>query len=218
MKYSELRKIKDLLYINKDILSLLFPDESPINIKLRISYLAKQGKLIRLRRNIYVIFDEYIKLKDYPEYIEVLACSLREPSYLSLEYVLRKYDVLTEATYGFTLVTTKKKARYVNNIGTFSYKQISNDLLRGFKIMKFLDYEYYEATKAKALFDWLYYRADKIPFKEEGINIVEDLRLNLDSFKKVDYKELESYVPLAKNWEDMGIIVKNIIKNGNNNK
>jgi len=218
MKYSEITKIKNLIYINKQILSTLFPGETEYNIRKRISFLAKKGKLIRIKKDVYLIPEQYRELKDFPEYLATIACSIRKPSYLSLDYVLRKYDVLTEVTYGFTLVTTKNKAVVVNKLGNFLYKEISENLFTGYKTIPFLNYEYYEATKAKALFDWLYYKADKIAFENKGIDLVEDLRLNLDTFNTKDFKELKSYIPLAKSKGRLNIIINNIIKNAYNNE
>ncbi|MEI7579211.1 MAG: hypothetical protein WCJ58_04190 [bacterium] len=212
MKYIELKKFKNLLYINRQIAAALFPKDTAGNITIRFSQLAKSGKLIRLKRDIYIFTDQYQELKRYPEYLAVLACIIKQPAYLSLDYVLRKYEILSEATYGFTLVTLKKRSLITNKIGIFSYNQIAVELFTGYQAKTFLEFEYYEASKAKALFDWIYYRIGQIQFERVGINLVEDLRLNLESFQQSDFQELSSYIDLCKPQEKMKIIINNLIK------
>jgi hypothetical protein len=49
------------------------------------------------------------------------------PSYLSLEYVLFENNILTENVYNFTLITTKKTTRFINDFGNFNYKSIKEN-------------------------------------------------------------------------------------------
>jgi hypothetical protein len=77
------------------------------------------------------------------------------------------------------------------------------------KYFKSEEYEYYEATKAKALFDYIYYRSHML---DEEINIVEELRLRLDSFTKDDFKEMRSYANIISSKKLINII-NNLEKN-----
>ena len=51
-----------------------------------------------------------------------------------------------------------------------------------------------EATLAKAMFDFLYFRKNILSSDEQ----IDELRLNLDSFARKDIRELEKYVNLEK--------------------
>jgi len=210
MKFSDLEKLDKLLYLNVHILSSLFPTESAQNLKNRLSYLVKYRKLIRLKRDFYITSAQFENYKNYPEYFAMLACALKKPSYLSLEFVLRKHNILTEGTYGITLITTKSRISYQNQLGSFIYNQIRNPLYCGYQRFTFLDGEYWQATKAKALFDWLYFRLPTIPYQQPGINLVEELRLNMEAFNPDDYLELQSYIKLVYQPGPLSKIINNI--------
>ncbi|MCG2692348.1 hypothetical protein L6272_06025, partial [Microgenomates group bacterium] len=53
-----------------------------------------------------------------------------------------------------------------------------------------------EASKAKALFDFLYLRILKI--KEVDQNLLESFRLNLDEFSRQDRQEFKKYIKLSR--------------------
>lgn len=129
-----------------------------------------------------------------------------------------KYDVITEATYGFTLVTIKRRSIIKNEFGSFIYSEISEELFTGYRIFNFLNYQYYEATKAKALFDWLYYRIDSVAYIRDGVNVVNDLRLNLDSFTKGDFREMKDYAKLSRRKDVILNIINHIQYYAHDNK
>lgn len=212
MKYDDIKNKSDLIYLNSGL--FLHDSGSKKYINDRFHDFEKGNKLIRLKRDFYILAQKLNDYKGYTQYFEVLACLLKRPSYLSKEYVLRKYDVLSEATYGYTLVTTKTRQEYTNKLGVFYFNQISPKLFTGYTINTFLKYEYYEATLAKALFDYLYFRKHIIDTNSD-IDLVEDLRLNLEMFTKKDFKELESYTKLTES-KEMSTIINNIIKNAPN--
>ena len=81
--------------------------------------------------------------------------------------------------------------------------------------MRFLNYTYYIATKEKALFDYIYFSIDTLPEDLENINLVEELRLNMKSFKKKEFTELQRYAKISKNKKVIKII-ENIVKNASN--
>ena len=52
------------------------------------------------------------------------------------------------------------------------------------------------ATRAKALFDFIYLKKDN--FQEFSQEEIEEMRLNLDEITKKDLKELKKYIDLSK--------------------
>ena len=63
------------------------------NLDKKIERLLKEGYLVNLKKGWYVskpFLDKQSNLKSFTEY---LANKLRTPSYLSLEYVLSKYNL-----------------------------------------------------------------------------------------------------------------------------
>jgi hypothetical protein len=112
------------------------------------------------------------------------------PSYLSLDYVLHEHNMLTEIPQNMTSVGLRKTDHFSNGLGNFIYHKIKEELYLGFKVVKKGDFSILKATKAKALFDFLYLRKRLLVDKRA----VEELRLNLDEFTENDFKELEGYV------------------------
>jgi len=115
---------------------------------------------------------------------------------LSREYVLQKYNVLTETTFGYTLVTNKKTKSIRNNLSYYSYSYIKPNLFCGYFEKNYRRNSYSIATKVKALFDFLYFK--KRLLKDVNPMTVEELRLDLDDFSNEDFIEFEKYLFLAK--------------------
>ena len=62
------------------------------------------------------------------------------------------------------------------------------------------------AYPEKALFDYLYFKAQTIPEDIHNLNIAEELRLNLDSFTKKDFDNLSKYGVISNNKKLISII------------
>jgi len=145
-------------------------------------------------RNVYLDPNSVWYKKNPQIYLKVLACTIKTPSYVSLESVLNQHHVFTEARYGLTLVTTKSRSLHTTPLETITYKHISEPLLGGYEALQYGRWQYFEATKTKALFDWLYYRQSSLPADLSDFNPAEELRLNLDSFTKRDWAEIHNWI------------------------
>jgi len=155
----------------------------------------KSGKFIRVKKGFYTT-REYVDTTQkngfFPSYLEFLANMLSQPSYLSLEYILSRHNLITEITVNFTSVTTSKTKHFSNHLGRFFYHTVREELFSGFDIRKEGGLTILKATKAKALFDFLYLRKNLLVDKKA----VEELRLNLSNLTGRDMKELKKYVNL----------------------
>lgn len=105
-------------------------NETPSHRHLRLSRWAKQGKVIRLKRGLYTLPEEYRKA---PLSLRWLANTLYSPSYLSLEYMLSWYDMIPERVTDLTSVTILKTASFTNALGRFSYRSLKKDHFFGFE-------------------------------------------------------------------------------------
>lgn len=185
--------LEKLPYFTLD--DLLSIEKNKNYLKILLSRREKSGKIIRLKRGVYVTERYLLEHLDKTEmdfYYEFLANILYNPSYLSLEYVLYENNLLTEMPKNFISVTKNKTISFSNKFGNFFYHKIKDELFRGFKIVKEGDFTIYKATKAKALFDFLYLRKNILPIKES----VKELRLNIELLSRADIKELKKYVNL----------------------
>lgn len=212
MKITNLSKINNLIYFSINDLLVLNKSESKKSLEISISRWLKTGELIRLKKGLYIRKQAYEEHKRDISFIEFLASRLKVPSYLSSAYVLRKHDILTDATYGITSMTLKRERTYNNKLGNFVYKNLNTDLFVGYETKFFLNNEYLIAKKTKALFDYLYLNSSIINTKT---NICEDLRLKLEGFTKEDFVELYEYGEISES-PKMKKIIKNIIKYASN--
>lgn len=155
----------------------------------------KSGKLLRLKKGIYTASVYVEKMKNRSEteiFADFLANFLYSPSYLSLETILYRHNILTEIPVNFTSVTKNKTAAFTNKLGNFLYHKIKPSLFCGFELFERSGFSLLKATKVKALFDFLYLRKNILPSKEA----VKELRLNLEHLSRADVNELKKYVAL----------------------
>jgi hypothetical protein len=174
---------------------LVFKNKS--YLKTMLSRYAKSGKIIRLKKGLYVS-REYAnnleKKNTLSDYTEFLANMLHSSSYLSLDWVLYENNILTELPKNFTSMSLAKTAHFSNEFGNFFYHKIKKELFSGYIIEKKSDYAILKATKARALFDFLYLRKNILSDRKS----LKELRLNLENFFKKDWKELEKYIKLER--------------------
>ncbi|WAC06749.1 MAG: hypothetical protein OS130_10875 [Thermodesulfobacteriota bacterium] len=171
--------------------------EKKASLNIILSRQMKRGTMVRLRRNLYVTrsyLDTAERRGFFSDYVEFAANTLYRPSYLSLDYVLHEHNMLTEIPRNITSVGLRKTEQLSNDLGIFIYHKIKEELFVGFNMIKKGNFSICKATKAKALFDFLYFRKRLLVDKRA----VEELRLNLDEFSKSDFTELAGYLTLEK--------------------
>ena len=95
--------------------------------------------------------------------MESLSSEMLKPSYISLEYALWRYGVISEIPARITLVTTKKPRLYIFPNNTFEYSHFNSALFFGYRIEK----NVLLAEKEKALLDEFYL----ISLKKREINL-----------------------------------------------
>ena len=167
----------------------------PQYLKILLYRQVRAAKIIRLKRGVYVSqrYIDTIKTKGrISTLLEFLACVLYPPAYLSGEYVMHGYNLLTELPQNFTLMTRNKTARFSNPLSNFIYHSLQERLFIGFTSIRENSFTILKASKAKALFDFLYLRKDIIGSKKE----FDELRLNLEVLSSRDKKEFKRYIAL----------------------
>ncbi|MCX5809625.1 MAG: hypothetical protein NTX36_09695 [Proteobacteria bacterium] len=166
-------------------------------LNIILSRYVKRGMMVRLRKNLYVTksyLDNAERRGIFSDYVEFAANKLYSPSYLSLDYVLHEHNMLTEIPRNITSVGLRKTENFSNDMGNFIYHKIKEELFVGFKVVKKGNFSILKATKAKALFDFLYFRKRLLTDKRA----IEELRINLDEFTTNDFKELKGYVEIER--------------------
>jgi len=177
MKLEDFIKISgDLAVIEVELLLAGIPEPDPF--KVQISRWEKAGKLIQLKRGIYLLADPYRKIEVFEPYI---AAILEKPSYLSLEKALEYHGLIPEAVKTYTSVTTKRPAKFSSAVGVFSYKHIKNTLFWGYQSVTVRRQTAFIATPEKALLDLIYFHGLKISDDYlEGLRLQNLGQINLD--------------------------------------
>lgn len=189
-----LKQLNNLSYFDIEAISQV-TGVSDNNLYKNTNRWVKQSLLIQLKRGLYVTTTYYNNLSNTNSYLEFISNKLRYPSYLSLEYVLTKYQILSESVFTYTSITQKTTRAYNNNLGNFTYRNISNSLFTGYTLETKEGFKIAIASKSKALFDYLYlklYRNNNIS-KE----LLNSFRLNLEEFTENDIEEFKSYCVLS---------------------
>ncbi len=193
-KIEEARKIiENMPYFTIEGLSSL--DIKNYYLKIIIFRLKKNKEIISLKRGLYVssfYLDKVKRENKWNDYLEFLSNIIYNPSYLSLEYVLNEQNILSESSFGFSLISTKKTSKVKNNLGNFYYYNIKKGLFTGFNLEKKRDFFIYKATVGKALFDFLYLRKNMVVNKD----FFKSLRINREQITENDISNFKKYVDL----------------------
>ncbi|HSV88862.1 MAG TPA: hypothetical protein VLH61_09490 [Bacteroidales bacterium] len=100
-------------------LGLLLGETDGNKLKQKINYFVRKQSLLNIRKGIYA-------KKDYNP--EELACKINTPSYLSLEYVLRKAGAVFQYSEGYTVVSYLSRSMVVSSM-TFQFRRIKESIL-----------------------------------------------------------------------------------------
>lgn len=125
----------------------------PQAVRNQLGRWQKKGLLVGLRKGMYVLNaqDRKVHLDRY-----ALANVLYAPSYVSLESALNFYGLIPERVTDVTSVSTRKTARFQNDLGNFTYQHIQPQAFRGFKKAGEGADSFFMAEPEKAVVDFLY--------------------------------------------------------------
>ena len=174
MKFAELKNIKKFYFGYEDIARSL--DISAASAKVAASRYVKQGILLRMKKNMYVLKEEGNGAGREDKFL--LANMGQVPSYLSLMTALDYYEITTQVQREFFESVAVKRSKEIQLEGSaFRYVKVAPDLYHGFKKEKNL----FIASPEKALLDALY--------------LISYGRYSLDisalDIKKLDRKKIE---------------------------
>jgi predicted transcriptional regulator of viral defense system len=167
---------------------LLAGDVDSNNIRRQLSRWTQAGRLYQLRRGLYTLAPPFQKVKPHPF---VIANCLVPNSYVSCQSVLAHYGLIPEYVPVTTSVTTARPARWDTLLGSFEFRHIKVDLLRGYRLTEMGgDQRAFVAAPEKALLDLIYLQPGS-----DSPDYLRELRLqNLD---RLDVDELQHQADLA---------------------
>lgn len=119
----------------------------------------------------------------------LIANTLYEPSYVSLEMALSYYGLIPEAVYGITSVSSRTTRKFDTDIAAFSYRKMKPELFFGFTLVSFRGRAFKIAEPEKAILDFLFFRCDVC-----SPGAVKELRINRDVFlERINMQKLSEF-------------------------
>ena len=213
MKSKNLSSLDSLPYFTIEAVKQLLGDEYAAagTVQTALYRWMKAGQIIRLKKGVYMTRRFFENHRADVDFAPMVSAILIPQSYLSMEYILQRNAILTEMTYPVSAITLKQTRVFENKLGTFTYRNIKENLYQGFTFSEYLGISFAQATVAKALFDFLYLRPWKSSRRFVGYDLSEDLRLNLEDFTERDQVEFAAFVEIGKS-KKMDQILKNLRK------
>ena len=139
----------------------VFPpaERNSLSLKVQISRWVKSGKLIQLKRGLYLLAEPYRKISPQEFFI---AGALKAPSYVSLEKALEYHGLIPEAVSVYTSVTTKRTETLDTPVGRYVYQHVKPSLFWGYTSATVEGQTFFMAEPEKALLDLFYLQHIKV--------------------------------------------------------
>ena len=192
--------------VTTSIIESLYPELKSANKK--VTWLEKQGVIIRLKRGLYVINPEY---SGKTLSSELIANHLYTPSYISMSTALRYYGLIPEAVYVHQSMTVKHSRSFQTPVGSYDYKYISREAFSiGVRSMHKGDYAFLIASPEKALCD-LIANSSQVNLrymKDVETYLEQDIRMDMDEFNKMDKTIFEDYIKVGKKADSISTLLK----------
>jgi len=183
----KLYSLPQTVFSTKEI-ALMFADVSYENIKARLNYYVKTGRLLSLSRGLYA-------KKDFNIY--ELATKIYTPSYISLETVLAEAGVVFQTYETIMVISYVDREVVLKNNIKIKYKRILERVLSD-KTGVLEKNNYFVASIERAFLDILYlyknYHFDNL----SPINWTKVYEIAPIYKSKILFKRLDSYYKLAK--------------------
>lgn len=148
----------------------------------KILELEKKGKIIRLKRGLYIS-------SKGKRCLFLTANHIYGPSYVSLESALRYYGLIPEHVESVTSVTVERTKVFENALAVFSYKHLPADYYRqDIRIVLQENGNFLMASPEKALADLIVLTPGlRLRYVRETVEYLEsDLRIDMDALMKMD--------------------------------
>ncbi|MDF1498288.1 MAG: hypothetical protein P1P85_02955 [Patescibacteria group bacterium] len=168
---NKLKNYNKAFFTLNDLMKIFNAKEK--SLKVTLSRWTKNGKIIRLRKNVYQLPN---KIREDRK----IAFQLYFPCYLSFESALNEYGILSQIPYILTFATTNKSKKIILKSQEIEFRQIKKELFFGYKSQD----EIFVALPEKAL-------ADQIYFVSRGLAVLNFKELDL---KNVSWKKFNSLI------------------------
>jgi len=192
--------------VQTSAIASLYPNITSANRK--VANLEKLGRIIRLKRGMYVVNpNESGKLLS----LGLIGNLLYGPSYVSMLTALREYGLIPERVEVIESMTTHLTVSFENPVGTFEYHHCAKDYYSiGITQREEEEVTYLIATPEKALCDYIVC-TPRLPLrfiKDTYIFLEEDLRLDMDAFMKMNVDIFRQCAAVSKKQQAINNLIK----------
>lgn len=158
-------------------------------IRDKIASLVAEGKIIRVKKGLYVFGENW---RRSPLNLEVIANLLYGPSCISFEYALTRYGFIAERSQVITSLAIGDTKVYRTPLGQFEYRAIDR---KKFKVgIEYRDLGkeggYFIASREKALADFVYRTAGIRTLDQLRHYLFEEMRMDESMFRTLDFHKL----------------------------
>lgn len=196
-----------IIPVDYAVLRSLFSDyRSPRN---KIANIEQAGKIIRLKRGVYVVSP---KITKQLLSVELMANHIYGPSYVSMESALRYYGLIPEQVYTVRSMTTNRSRKFENPIGYFEYVTVNDSYYSiGIK-QKTVEnkYTFLIATPEKALCDMIIATPQLRIQSEKALltYLNDDLRFEMSALDDMDVDIISACIETGKKKEVLKLLLK----------
>lgn len=171
MKFIDFRKsLKFPVFSYTDILKV-----DPGFDRKRLVEWKLKGYIISLRKGVYFF-------ADYPRneaFLYYASNQVYHPSYISLVSALAYYNLIPEAVYQVTSISTRKTKSLNTSVAYFEYKNVRKALFFGYSLINMSGLTIRMAEPEKAILDYIYLN------KISDIGSLESLRINREAVREI---------------------------------
>ena len=188
MRFMSFReKLKDFVAFN---LSDIRKIDADFDLR-RLSEWQDKGYLKMIRRGYYA----FIGIEINDPVLFLIANKIYTPSYVSLEMALSYYNLIPEAVYGVTSISSRKTNHFKSDFGEFFYRHVKPQLMFGYKLIGYQGKIFKLAEPEKAVLDFFYFNTH-IEAEED----FEGLRFNSEEFvENSDKDKIKNYLSAFEN-------------------
>lgn len=187
--------------------------------KDKISRDEQSGKLIRLKKGLYIV-SPILSKKTIS--VELIANHLYGPSYISFETALSYKGIIPERTYIVKSVTTKRKRNYHTPFGDFEYIRVPDNYYSvGLEQLIIQDvFAFIMASPEKALCDLIITTSGlRFQSKKSILEyLLEDLRIEMEDVVRLDPKIIEKCGLYGYKKKEISLLNQVVIELINKNK
>lgn len=155
--------------------------------KRRLTEWNKKGYIENVKRGFYRFSDQPINQGT----VYFIANKIYNPSYISLESALAHYQIIPEAVYSVTSISSLNTTKLKTPFGNLTYNHLKENLFFGYELIERNGLTVALASPEKAILDYLYLHSEiKTTVDFEG------LRWDKEILKIVDFQRFSDYLQL----------------------